>query len=135
MPAIDSSRIVITAAVVAVSVAISPSDWRQWIDFLLDHRAAGGLPLAIRLGVATLLVVVAAVQNRQRLLVVAALFALPVIGGSSVLTMLAALPRLEPRPALRRPQRPRPCTTAVAGAEAKGHAGHADGTDRRPSPR
>lgn len=90
-----------TAAVVAVSVAISPHLWLDWLRFLLDQAAVSGgaagytfIPGPVfRLPVALLLVVWAARTDRVWLLPVAMLVATPFIWNGSF-ALLAAIPRL-----------------------------------------
>lgn len=89
-----------TIAVVAVSAALSPDLWRDWIAFLLDQersteavgsRAFG--PLAVRLPLALALVVWGARTDRVWTVPLAMALATPVIGLASF-TVLAAIPRL-----------------------------------------
>ncbi|KRF46790.1 glycosyltransferase 87 family protein [Terrabacter sp. Soil810] len=86
-----------TAAVVAVSFAISPELWRQWWDFIVDAPTpptqAGYPPLALRLGVAVVVVVWAALRGRRGAIAVAMVLAMP-LWSSGILVLLTALPRL-----------------------------------------
>jgi hypothetical protein len=83
-----------TAVVAGLSFLVSPSDWRDWIAFLTrgDSHPTAWFP--VRAAVAVALAVVAARLGRPALVPVAVLLALPVVAGPSVLTLLAAVPRL-----------------------------------------
>jgi hypothetical protein len=91
-------------ALLAVSVAISPSEWASWLDFLRDSAGDSNgkvyltpvaiyFPLVARLPLALLLVVVAARTDRRWLLPVAMVLASPVVGWGTF-ALLAAIPRL-----------------------------------------
>jgi hypothetical protein len=90
---------VATAAVLlTASVALDPSLWRQWFDFLRDN--AGDSPSMIyvppvlwRLPLAAVLLGYAARTDRRWLLPVSMLLACPVVGWGSF-ALLAAIPRL-----------------------------------------
>ena len=94
---------------VAVSAAFAPSLWLDWWHFLVDNggRANGTLggslmpPLAVRLPVALLLLVVGARRDRPWVIPVSMILLSPVFGLGSV-AILAALPRLAEQ---RRPAR------------------------------
>jgi hypothetical protein len=86
-----------TAAVVAVSIAATPSLWHDWLAFV---RHGGGyathgrlVPPVVRLPVALLLVLVAVRRTRPSWLAPAMLLAAPVFGTYNF-ALLAALPRL-----------------------------------------
>jgi hypothetical protein len=91
-------------ALLALSVAISPHEWVNWIDFLRDSAgdASGQVyltpfaitfPLVVRFPLALLFTVVAARTDRRWLVPVAMLLATPVVGWGSF-ALLAAIPRL-----------------------------------------
>ncbi len=86
-----------TAAVVAVSFAISPELWQRWWDFLVGSPTpptqAGYPPLALRLVVAVAVLVWGAVKGRRVTIAVAMLLAMP-LWSSGILVLLTALPRL-----------------------------------------
>ena len=96
--------VAVSAALLGVSVAISPGEWVDWIDFLRDSAgdSSGNVyltpltltfPLAARLPLALVVAVVAARTDRRWLLPVAMLVASPVVGWGSF-ALLAAIPRL-----------------------------------------
>ena len=96
--------VAVSAALLVVSVAISPGEWVDWIDFLRDSAgdSSGNVyltpltltfPLAARLPLALVVAVVAARTDRRWLLPVAMLVASPVVGWGSF-ALLAAIPRL-----------------------------------------
>lgn len=96
-----------TAVVVAVSFAIDPDLWRQWLAFVVDNEASthqvGWVlmpPLAYRLPVAVVLTVWGARTDRRWTVPVAMALATPVTG-IAAFTVLAAIPRLvrDPAPA------------------------------------
>jgi hypothetical protein len=81
-------------AIVGVSIAISPSDWSQWFQFL-DHKRSDDPLLPVRVAVACGLTVFAARRNRPWLLAPALVIASPVLQGiGQYLSLLAAIPRL-----------------------------------------
>lgn len=90
-----------TAAVVALSAAVSPSLWHDWLVFVKDGGgrgsgyATGGriVPPIVRLPLALVLVVLAARRNQRTWLAWAMLLAAPVFGTYNF-ALLAALPRL-----------------------------------------
>ena len=95
-----------SAALLAVSVAISPGEWGNWIDFLRESagESSGNVyltpvtlafPLVARLPIALAVTVFAALTGRRWLLPVAMLLATPVVGWGSF-ALLAAIPRLRP---------------------------------------
>ncbi|MBL0747459.1 glycosyltransferase 87 family protein [Nocardioides baculatus] len=93
--------VVCTAVVVAVSFALSPELWTQWLAFLTDRAGSSSTrvgapifpPLIIRLPLALVLLVATAVTNKRWGLPVAMIWATPV-SGIAAFTILAALPRL-----------------------------------------
>jgi hypothetical protein len=93
-----------SAALLAISIAVSPGEWVNWIDFLRDSAgdSSGNVyltpltltfPLAMRLPLALVVAVVAARTDRRWLLPAAMLLACPVVGWGSF-ALLAAIPRL-----------------------------------------
>jgi Glycosyltransferase family 87 len=101
-----------TAAIVAVSFAIAPSLWGQWIELLAGRSGAptpqlgiwGAVPMLIRLPIAAALVVFAALTERRWLVPVAAVLAMPVVWPNAFAVAVAAIPLL----ALDRISRPTP---------------------------
>jgi hypothetical protein len=97
-----------SAALVAVSWLLEPVLWQQWISLLLgsleQSTPPGGIqiPLWVRLPIAALLTIYAARTNRQWLVVVAAMLALPVLwfGGLTMLVGIVALRRQDIEAAL-----------------------------------
>jgi hypothetical protein len=90
-----------TAGIVAVSYAIAPGLWREWIDVLVGRAAAantagiyGAIPLLIRLPVAAALVVWAALTDRRWVVPIAAVLAMPVIWPNAFAVAVAAIPLL-----------------------------------------
>ncbi len=95
-----------TALIAAVSALLAPALWGQWIALLLRNQSAPGwlvpLPLVIRLAIAVVLVVAAAIWRRPIVLPVAAVLASPVVWQGSLTILVACLrlrSRVEPRPA------------------------------------
>jgi hypothetical protein len=107
-----------SAALLAVSFAISPGEWVNWVEFLRDSAGDSSgkvyltpltltFPLAVRLPLALAVAVVAARTDRRWLLPGAMLLACPVVGWGSF-ALLAAIPRLrEAPPAARHDDRAR----------------------------
>jgi hypothetical protein len=94
-----------TGVIVAISVAVDPELWRQWIDRELLHTLSVGpdqpyipVPLLVRLPLAGALVIWGARQDRKWTVPVAAAIAMPVLWITAFAT-LAALPALD-RPQL-----------------------------------
>lgn len=91
----------VTAAVVLVSVGISPRLWADWLHFLSAYsgQTSGSLgssvmpPLTLRLPIALILVVWGALKNRQWTLPVAMVVATHVFGLAACAVLLA-LPRM-----------------------------------------
>lgn len=90
-----------TAVVVGVSMALDPASWAAWWRFLTTHAGADRwLPVRVALG--AVVVLVAARTDRRALVPVGLLLATPFLGGTPVLALLAAVPRLlTPRRAAR----------------------------------
>jgi len=87
-------------AVTAISLASAPDLWREWLDFLMEHRGDAGAaslgfvpPLWFRLPVAVALLFWGARRARPWVLAPVMLLATPVVGMGSF-ALLAALPRL-----------------------------------------
>ena len=103
-----------TAAISAVSFAIAPSAWFDWVRFLIDSNSSGPQvngtwqyllpPLWLRLAVAAVLVVWGARTDRRWVVPVAVAASMPVIWPITP-TLLLAIPRLRSR-ALPRASRP-----------------------------
>lgn len=96
--------------VVALSVAMAPHLWLDWLRLLIGHsdggRSARGydIPLVYRLPIALALTIYAARKGRPTLLAVATALACPVFALSYVmsnLVLLVSLPRLAARAAAR----------------------------------
>ncbi|WP_346925931.1 glycosyltransferase family 87 protein [uncultured Arthrobacter sp.] len=88
------------ALVVAVSYALEPGLWNEWIRFLIENK--DGTPdsrssFMLRCVMAVLLVVVGARKQWPWLVPPAMVLASPVLVGLIPLTMLAAIPRLAGR--------------------------------------
>lgn len=86
-----------TAAIVAVSFALAPSLWFDWIDVLLRSRAGTSgflvpIALPVRLALAVVLVVWGARTDRRWTVPVAASFALPVMWIAGLAVMVGAVP-------------------------------------------
>ena len=103
-----------SAALLLVSVAISPGEWVNWIDFLRESAGESSgnvyltpvtlaIPLVVRLPIALAVAVFAARTDRRWLLPVAMLLACPVVGWGSF-ALLAAIPRLRPAATVRAPR-------------------------------
>jgi hypothetical protein len=93
------STVLVTAAVVSVSVLLAPSAWKGWLEFVLGSSGGGSVKggiwgVVLRLVLAIVLVVVAGRTGRSWLLAPALLLACPLLGGFSPLAILAAIPRL-----------------------------------------
>jgi hypothetical protein len=90
-----------TAGIVAVSYAIAPGLWREWIDVLVGRTAAansaglyGAIPLLLRLPIAAALVVWAALTDRRWVVPIAAVLAMPVVWPNAFAVAVAAIPLL-----------------------------------------
>ena len=92
---------VVTAAIVAVSLLIAPQLWRQWIDLLVSSTGSSTVsgsvpvPLLLRLPVAAVVIIWAALGDRRWALPIGVLLAMPVIwwGSFALLTACVALRR------------------------------------------
>ncbi len=105
-----------TAAIAAVSFAVLPDQWREWIDVILRNAGKGGtwasvpIPLWIRLPAAIAIVVWGARTDRRWTVPVASMLALPALwygGISMLLAVIALLPgrRSDQQPAAGQPER------------------------------
>lgn len=91
-----------TAAIVAVSFAIAPPLWSQWLDVLAGRSGATNsdlgwyvaIPLWIRVPAAAALVAWAARTDRRWLVPVAAVLAMPVLWPNSFAVAVGAIPLL-----------------------------------------
>src|SRR5262249_53310404 len=93
-----------TAAIVAVSAAVDPASWRQWVDLIRSGAAGAGsgtfetvgwyvpVALAPRLVAAGVVVVVGAVAGRRWLLPVGVVLAMPVLCPNSSAALAACVP-------------------------------------------
>lgn len=92
---------VVTSAIVAVSWLAAPQLWASWVDLLASSTGSSTvpgslpIPLLVRLPVAVLVIVWAALKGWRWLLPVGVLLAMPVIwwGGFSILAASVALER------------------------------------------
>ena len=84
----------VTLLIVAVSVAIAPSEWLAWAQFLSHSAGQRGGTATLRLAAALGIVIWAARTGRAWLLAPAMILACPVLGGYGPLAVLAAIPRL-----------------------------------------
>ena len=86
-----------TAAVVAVSFAVSPQLWLRWWDFILSSPTpptqSGYPPLSLRLVIALGVLAWGAVRDRRGAVAVAMVLAMP-LWSSGILVLLTAVPRL-----------------------------------------
>ena len=91
----------VTGAIVAISLLIAPQLWREWIELLASSTGSstvsGSLPvpLALRLPLAVVVIVWAALGDRRWALPIGVLLAMPVIwwGSFAILTACVALRR------------------------------------------
>ena len=97
--------VIVTVLVVGVSVAIEPSAWGEWIEFLRTYLGsttsqvgARSLPPIVRIPAAVLLVVWGARRNRYWTIPAAMVLATPVFG-EIAFVVFAGLPRLKEREA------------------------------------
>ena len=84
-----------TLGITTISVLLNPGLWVAWVGFLLD--SAGGADPSYRwrvLGAAVVVVGGGALAGVRWLVPIGMALALPVVGGVSALTILAAIPRL-----------------------------------------
>jgi hypothetical protein len=84
----------VTVLIVAVSAAIAPAAWLDWVHFLSHSAGQRGGTAALRLAAALGIVIWAARTGRAWLLAPALILACPVLGGYGPLAVLAAIPRL-----------------------------------------
>lgn len=82
------------ALIAAVSFALTPARWVDWVEFLFAHRGEGYYAFPLRLAAALVLTFVGARKNRAWLLAPAVFLALPVWSNLWIFTVFAALPRL-----------------------------------------
>ena len=111
----------ITGGIVLVSVMLDAQAWRQWIDVLpasSSMPSAVGwclpVPLLLRLPIAVVVVVFAALTERRWLVAVAVVFAMPVLWLNSLAVLAACVPLWSGRLAVATDH------TAIAPAEALG---------------
>ena len=91
-----------TAAIVAVSFAVAPELWRQWVDVVVRNVGAGKsgtwaslpIPLWIRLPIAVAVVVWGARTDRPWTVPVASMIALPAVWYGGLSMLLAVIPLL-----------------------------------------
>jgi hypothetical protein len=104
-----------TAAIVAVSFAIMPSAWFQWVDLLTRIAGRDGtwaavpIPFIVRLPFAIAVVVWGARTNRRWTVPVAGMLALPALWYGGLTMLLAVI-------ALREPAKPAKPAEGSAGA-------------------
>ena len=92
---------VVTAAIVAVSLLIAPALWREWVELLASSTGSSTvsgsvpIPLLVRLPVAVVVIIWAALGDRRWALPIGVLLAMPVIwwGSFAILTASVALER------------------------------------------
>ncbi len=92
-----------TAAIVAVSFAISPGAWLDWLRLLASAPGGGNVipgPLWLRLPVAALIVVWGARTDRRWTVVVAAWMALPAWYWNGAAMLVGLVPLLDARSAM-----------------------------------
>lgn len=81
-------------AIVAVSFVFDPGAWLAWVRFLLDSSGDADGVVAVRILVSGAVMVFAASTSQSWLVPFALVLATPTIGSISVLSLLAAVPRL-----------------------------------------
>jgi hypothetical protein len=94
-----------TAVIALVSFALTPDQWRTWIDVVVANAAAGKsgtwasvpIPLWIRLPAAVALVVWGARTDRRWTVPVASMLALPALWYGGISMLLAVIPLLPDR--------------------------------------
>jgi hypothetical protein len=82
------------AVVAAVSLAIAPGLWPDWISYLLHHQTPGWPPPILRVPLAVVLAIVGALRGQPAWLAWAVALGSPVFGPENFI-VLAALPRLQ----------------------------------------
>jgi hypothetical protein len=93
-----------TALIVAVSFAIAPDLWRDWIDLLISNAGTSSgvqvipLPLAARLAIAAVIIAFAGRTNRAWLLPVGVMLAMPNIWPSTLAVLVACIPLARGKP-------------------------------------
>jgi hypothetical protein len=91
-----------TAAVVAVSWALMPGAWQDWIELLIANQGKGGtwaaipIPLIVRGPIGVLLLVWGAPRNQRWVVPVACMLALPALWYGSLTMLLGVLPLTTP---------------------------------------
>ena len=90
-----------TLAIVAMSAALSPGAWRDWLDFLLTSSNRGEAVIP-RVALGVVLVAVGALTDRRWLVAVAVWIALPAVYIESWVILLAII-RLRPLPKIEAP--------------------------------
>jgi hypothetical protein len=84
----------VAAGVTAVSLALTPTWWADWLRFLADQAGSGDPTFLPRCVLGVVLVVVAARTGRAWILAPAITVIAPVLGAFASLTPLVAIPRL-----------------------------------------
>lgn len=91
-----------TAAIIVASTAVDPASWQEWSGVLAASTdrttgtwAAVGIPLAIRLAVAVVLIAWGARTDRRWVVPVGALLALPALWFGGLTMLLAVIPLRE----------------------------------------
>jgi hypothetical protein len=107
-----------TGAAVFVSLVLGPARWFDWFGFLTSGTGPSLLWFPARAVAAVTLVVFAALRGRPALVPLAVLLTLPVVAGTSVLCLLAAVPRLQ---------------TAAARGSARGDRAHSRPSEKAAS--
>ncbi len=98
-----------TLAVVAISTAVAPGLWRDWVDLLLWNAGrevtSGSIPIPflVRFPIAVALLVWGALTDRRWVVPVACLLALPVIWYGSLSLLVGVVPLVLPGVARRWP--------------------------------
>lgn len=89
-----------TAALVAVSIVISPTLWSDWMRFMTSNGGNLDTNVWLRFGVSLLIAAAGGRKGWAWLLPLAVLLAVPTGAGVSALSILAAVPRLLPQSVL-----------------------------------